>query len=58
MTGEPLLAGVVKATVAVPAPAATLVMAGAAGAPMGVTAAEAAEADEVPTPLLATTVNV
>jgi len=54
----PLLAGAVKLTVALLFAAVALPMAGAPGAPRGVTLLEAAEAAPVPAALMAVTVKV
>ena len=54
----PVLAGATKATLAVVLPAVATTLVGAPGTVAGVTAADAAEATELPTPLVATTVNV
>jgi len=57
MADPPLLAGAAKLTVALLFPAVALPMAGAPGAPRGVTLLEAAEAAPVPVTLVAVTVK-
>jgi hypothetical protein len=54
----PLLAGAVQLTVASALPVVTVTIVGAPGTVAGVTLLEAAEADPVPTALVAFTVNV
>ena len=58
ITLPPVLDGATKATLAVAFPAVATTLVGAPGTVAGVTAADAAEATELPTPLVATTVNV
>jgi hypothetical protein len=58
ITLPPVLDGATKATLAVVLPAVATTLVGAPGTVAGVTAADAAEATELPTPLVATTVNV
>jgi len=58
MADPPLLAGVVKLTVALLFPAVAVPIVGAPGTVAGVTLLEAAEAVPVPTLLVAVTVNV
>jgi len=60
MGDPPLLAGAVQETFAFAFPGVALTLVGAPGAveALGVTAAEGADADEVPVALVAVTVNV
>jgi hypothetical protein len=58
MADPPLLAGATKVTVAWAFPATAVTPVGAPGGPVGVTELEAEEGAEVPTIVVAVTVNV
>ena len=53
-----MAAGAVHSTVTFPVPEVTLIPVGALGTPAGVTAADAADAADVPAPFVALAVNV
>ena len=58
MTAEPLLEDAVQETVACPAPATAVTPVGMAGAPEIAVLLDALEGEELPWPLVATTVKV